>query len=119
MPFLFRWGPALAHAALIFWFSHQPDPPGADVGPDYMLHFFGYVLFGILVGWGATDRLQEPLMGKALGVWWLAAAGYGLLDEFHQSFIPGRTASGQDWLADAVGAFLGLALVKGFQGVRR
>lgn len=118
MPFLLRWGPALAQAALIFWFSHQPEPPGVDVGPDYVLHLLGYGFFGFLVGWGATDRMRNSLGPGALAGWWLGVATYGLLDEFHQSFVPGRTASGQDFLADAAGALLGLLLVKVCQGVR-
>ena len=35
------------------------------------------------------------------------AAVYGVSDELHQSFVPGRTADGADVVADAVGAVLG------------
>ncbi len=31
---------------------------------------------------------------------------YGLSDEWHQSFVPGRDASLGDWLADTIGAVL-------------
>jgi VanZ family protein len=39
----------------------------------------------------------------------LAAVLYGLSDEVHQSFIPGRDASVGDVVADALGALLGAA----------
>jgi VanZ family protein len=29
---------------------------------------------------------------------------YGASDEFHQRFVPGRTADVLDWLADSLGA---------------
>lgn len=31
---------------------------------------------------------------------------YGMLDEFHQSFVPNRTRDVYDWLADSAGALL-------------
>ena len=40
----------------------------------------------------------------------LLGAAYGVSDEFHQSFTPGREVSGLDVVADAVGAGLGAAL---------
>ena len=39
----------------------------------------------------------------------------GAADEIHQHFLPGRVAGLDDWLADAVGAGLGLILVKWFR----
>ena len=51
------------------------------------------------------------LRGKERGwtlrwaIWAIAiAAGYAALDEFHQSFVPSRTASPWDSLLDTVGA---------------
>jgi VanZ family protein len=39
------------------------------------------------------------------------AAAYGATDEFHQWFVPGRTADPADWLADVVGATIGVGVV--------
>ena len=41
----------------------------------------------------------------------LAIALYGLMDEVHQAFTPGRIADPLDWLADVVGALAVAALV--------
>ena len=32
---------------------------------------------------------------------------YGIIDEFHQSFTPGRDATISDWIADTLGALFG------------
>ena len=39
------------------------------------------------------------------------SALYGASDEFHQWFVPGRTADVYDWLADCSGAAVGVAVV--------
>ena len=58
-----------------------------------------------LVGWVAGPARQAR--------WALLAAGLGVLhgglDEYHQSFVPGRSASAMDVLVDSVGVTLGLA----------
>ncbi len=36
---------------------------------------------------------------------------YGLLDEIHQSFVPGRNSEFLDWVADSLGAAAGVLLV--------
>ena len=41
----------------------------------------------------------------------LLAIGYALSDEFHQSFVPARTASIYDCMIDSCGALIGLFIV--------
>ena len=41
----------------------------------------------------------------------LLAVGYGVTDEWHQSFVPGRTPELRDLLADAVGSTFGAGVV--------
>jgi VanZ family protein len=66
-------------------------------------HFTEYFIFSVL--------LLRAIRGDRRGwqlFWALAAlalaAGYSALDEFHQSFVPSRTASVWDSLLDTVGA---------------
>ena len=40
----------------------------------------------------------------------LFAMTYGLSDEFHQLFVPGRSAELYDALADTIGGFLGASI---------
>lgn len=41
---------------------------------------------------------------------WIGCALFAVSDEFHQSFVPSRTASGNDVLIDICGAFIGLTI---------
>jgi VanZ family protein len=41
----------------------------------------------------------------------LLAAAYALTDEFHQSFVPSRTASFRDSLIDSAGALIALSII--------
>jgi VanZ family protein len=91
----------------IFWASHQPTIPMPQSIPhlDKVLHFGAYAgLAGLLVlaiGPAALPGRQRFWLA------WGIACLYGLSDEFHQSFVPGRDVSALDWLADAVGALAG------------
>ena len=59
----------------------------------------------------ASLRPAPAWLGRAVGLAWTGAAAYAATDEFHQSFVPTRTASFGDVVIDACGAALGLALV--------
>jgi VanZ family protein len=68
--------------------------------------------------WISPDRWKR----RALGYFFLIAAiasVYGITDEFHQSFVPGRDANIWDWLADTIGACIGagLAVAAGKRGI--
>ncbi len=93
--------------ALIFVLSHQPTvtiPLGA---PDYVAHALGYAVLAALIvrafAGGEWARMSVSVILPAVVV----ATLYGVTDEWHQSFIPGRMASLSDLCADAVGAILG------------
>jgi len=101
------WGPAAGWAAVLFLLSAVP---GSDFGlsirhVDKLAHFGLYTVLGIALG---RVRLGVPQLPHAL----LIALGflYGLSDEFHQAFVPGRTPDVRDWLADALGVVVGYCL---------
>ena len=48
---------------------------------------------------------------KAFAISWLIATGYGALDEWHQSFVPGRAAAWTDAGIDSLGALAALLLI--------
>lgn len=74
-------------------------PDLAVPGLDKIVHVALYVPFGLLLA-RALGRGRAVL---AVGV----AVAFGATDELHQAFVPGRTPSLADLLADAVGATLG------------
>ena len=123
MPFLQRFvtrlGPGklalpVFYMGLITFLSHLPGSGKAGA-----LLFFGFevhVYFGNLLHvplyWGlalcwhvALENASMPTSRRMLFVIALAAA-FGVLDELHQTLVPGRTASWVDLLSDTFGALL-------------
>lgn len=74
---------------------------------DKLVHLALYAVLGATLAWGkrmsGTSWHHWALIG--LGV------GYGVLDELHQRFTPGRIPSASDAAADAVGVLAGYGLV--------
>ncbi len=65
-------------------------------------HFGAY---GILAFWWWRALSAGAVAGRAaLGLAFAVSVLYGLSDEFHQSFVPGRSARLLDALIDAAGA---------------
>ncbi len=106
--------PALAWAGLLFWLSSQSTLPSAVFlfdGIDKFFHAGAYGVLALLV-WLALPRgggrTRRVVLALAL------ASVYGVSDEVHQHWVPGRTTDVFDWLADTSGAALavgGLELV--------
>lgn len=104
--------------AAIFVASHQSVVVIPFGSPDYLAHGASYaVLAGLLVralAGGDLSNMRAQLILPAV----VLATLYGLSDEFHQSFIPGRLASVSDLVADSVGALVG-AVAATALGTRR
>ena len=83
---------------------------------DKLMHICAYFVLGFLV-MGAMRPSLHGYTANQLGVAIVLTGLYGLLDEFHQYFVPGRDASIADSLADFVGGVLGAGLL--FLLVRR
>jgi VanZ family protein len=108
---MFLWGPVVLMLVVIFGASSIPDLktlPGNI--SDKSGHSIGYAMLG-----GAILRALAG--GRLRGVTWsrgLAAIAlatlYGMTDEFHQLFVPGRSADRYDVLADCIGASIGSAI---------
>ncbi|MEX2503086.1 MAG: VanZ family protein [Trueperaceae bacterium] len=99
--------PALLWAAGIWWLSAQSDPPGSGLElpiahVDKLAHAS---LFGVLA---ALLRLAGAGPWRAVGL----ATAWGVIDEIHQMFVPGRTPELLDVVADATGALLAVAFVQ-------
>ena len=72
-------------------------------------HLAEYAVLAVLLhGWVRAGRWRHRSAGGAFLVV-VAAAAYALTDEFHQVFVPGRTASLYDCALDTLGAGAGLA----------
>jgi len=110
----------LGWAALIFIGSSFPNPPGASGGEwRYDLaHMVEYAVLGALAFLVVRSfRPSWPAMVVMVAAWTLAVL-YGMSDEFHQSFVPNRDANWLDVGFDALGAGLGIGLVRGIRAGR-
>ena len=105
--------------AVLYWLSSLP---GVPLSGDPALYAVFYWISPTL-----QNALHVPAYAALAGAWcwalraWLhgttavamvaggISVGYGVLDEWHQSFVPGRYASMTDVLLDALG--VGLALL--------
>ncbi|MFH1173233.1 MAG: VanZ family protein [bacterium] len=115
--FLSYYLPPLAMAVLIFTFSSIPGkdyPEMALGGHDYsnitnsIAHIIEYALFGFLT-LRAFDRAKSSRWFK-LSLCLALLLLFAWSDEYHQSFVPGREVSLEDWLMDIVGILTGLGL---------
>jgi VanZ family protein len=80
-------------------------------GGDKTAHLCEYAVLGFLLA-RALRRSRPSLGGGAVvALAALLGAAYGASDEFHQSFVPERTASLGDLAADGTGALLGALLL--------
>jgi VanZ family protein len=103
------------HTGRVLWKIVQVFFPGMSSGHFDTLHFlvrksahftsYGLLSFFAFFSWRATlprpERWTIRWCNLALLLTLLAAS----LDEFHQTFLPSRTASVRDVLLDMVGAF--------------
>lgn len=118
--FLWRWLPPLAWMALIFALSAQPTLPSAPAPLDVLLErVFHALTFGIL-GWlylrGLRGRIEPEIPLRVVS--WGLAFMYALSDEYHQTFVPGRSGTLTDLVVDALGA-AGAMLLNWWQARRR
>lgn len=108
---LWNWGPAVIWMAATFVVSHQSRVQIPFGAPDYIGHGVSYAVLGALLmpalAGGRLKGLRAALIVPAV----LIAGVYGVSDEFHQSFIPGRLASVSDIVADTIGAVVGAGIV--------
>jgi VanZ family protein len=93
---------------VIFYLSHQPTLPIPLRFPyqDKVMHFGAYFILASLLAHAIYPGSHKRRFALAL----LIASLYGVSDEIHQIFVPGRDASIFDWLADSIGAWVGAFL---------
>ena len=104
---VFGWGPAALWVAVLFLLSELQGTGGfLPAGTDKLVHGGLYLILGLSLAWG-RGRTGS---GVPVVILLLMGVGYGALDEWHQSFVPGRDVSVGDWVADSAGVMLGLLL---------
>lgn len=100
------WVPVFLYAGLIFYVSSIPgsDVPsiGIDLSPIHIPEFYilSYLLFRALRRNGTNKPLTSAIL--AIGI----STIYGMLDEIHQLFVPGRIFSVYDIFLNLIGSLI-------------
>lgn len=101
--------PLILYALLIFLLSSISQIEVPYLGFDWwdkVIHFVEYLVFGWLV-FRAMSTQPIALSGKWLYTTSiLVSVLFAASDEYHQSFVPGRSADWFDLLADTLGTFV-------------
>ncbi len=111
----YSWAAVCGWMLFIFLSSSVPgkDIPRLVPQQDVLYHGVIYAILGLF--------LYRALTRSVAGIPWpvlvvaatVVGTFFGASDEFHQTFVSGRTASLKDLVVDGIGTFLG-ACVKGF-----
>ncbi|MFM7544097.1 MAG: VanZ family protein [Ignavibacteria bacterium] len=108
--------PLLAASIGIFYFSSLPQPPFVLTSfqwQDKILHLSAYFAYGITIAL-ATHVHRSISPKKNMTLIGVIGGLYALSDEFHQSFVPGRTSEVGDIIADWIGVLLAIMLYRFF-----
>jgi VanZ family protein len=106
--------PAILWAVFILiltsWPTLTPPPLGFEA-QDKVYHFAAYLVFGLLLVRALSEGKMthypmDALLTATIGIL------FGIFDELHQSFIPGRSCDIFDAAADAVGILLALLVYR-------
>ncbi|HEX7087440.1 MAG TPA: VanZ family protein [Vicinamibacterales bacterium] len=116
----FLWTPPVLYAAAIFMFSAISDPPGlpGDVS-DKWQHALAYAGLTLLLIRAFAGGNWRGVTVRACVLSLVVAVLYGVTDELHQLFVPGRHADVMDLAADALGATAAAVLAGGWGRVVR
>ncbi|HXV64739.1 MAG TPA: VanZ family protein [Vicinamibacteria bacterium] len=103
------YGPLLLFMVLIFWTSSRSQPPLPIEAPDYVLHAGTFFILALLASRAFAFGLAKPAATWKLWAALAVSILFGLSDEWHQSYVPGRHVSLRDVAADSIGALLAVS----------
>ena len=90
--------------------SHIPGTTLVELGFcvwDKLAHAVVYLPLGLLVAMGVRREPVSLNRFPSVVISILIVFGFGLLDEIHQAFVPGRFATWSDVAADLIGGTVG------------
>ena len=95
---------SILYMAGLYWLS---DQPGVDAvppfpGADKVVHCILYFGLGTLLQLALNKRTVVFFLGVT----------YGILDEIHQLYVPGRSCDPWDMVADGAGILIGIFITE-------
>ncbi len=80
---------------------------------DKIKHFVAFAVLSGLLGLTLHFQGKKKKLAEKFGtITIVIVAIYGMLDEIHQYFIPGRYCEFWDFVADVLGGILGIVIIK-------
>ena len=116
-----RWLPSIAMMGAIFFFSSLPSSRIPHYGSLDLLikkggHAIGFGLLGLSYYFALPRRLSRIYRGMTA---FLMVVLFALSDEYHQSFVQGRTSSLTDVFIDTFGALVAISVAAGYSSNSR
>jgi len=105
----------LLYCLFIYWLSDQqslPAPMWFEF-QDKIYHAGAYFIMAAFVWRSFRHIINTPIVLALISI--LFCSLYGVSDEWHQSFVEGRSSDVMDWLADTSGAALAVVSLYVFQ----
>ena len=100
----------LAWALLIFGLSSIPnnfEPSESRIPADKIVHGFEFGVLALLMAWAFARSQRANVTVAHVAASLILSSAYGVSDEVHQYFVPGRDVTLGDFLADVIGAGVG------------
>ena len=99
----------------------KPDITGATLLLIHGLvrkgaHLFVYAVLAFLLTRALKNGTQLRQSVSLVAIAWLGSTMFAVLDEFHQFFVPSRSAAVGDVVIDSIGALLGAMIYWLFRG---
>lgn len=103
--------PAILYLAFTWLASAQTADAFPPIVSDKIAHVGEYGLLALLLVFAFTGFDAEKVGAVPLLAVFVLSVGWGILDEYHQSFVATREASFLDLVADGAGAGAAVSLV--------
>ena len=118
-PLLSLWIPVIAYMAMLFVFSSLSTLPSPPAGFSfYDAHIAAYAGLAALTARATGEGLRDVSWRAVLGAIVISSL-YGVSDEYHQMFVPGRSFEVLDMVADAIGSVAGASAVGAWSRIGR
>lgn len=116
---------ALVYAIAIFALSSITGEQMAEAPPplfphaDKVAHFLLYAGFGVVIYLAFSRAENERIRALAIPLTIIAGIVYGITDEAHQYFVPGREMDVIDMIVDSLGVLAALGGIVLFNKMRK
>lgn len=107
-----RWAPVVLWMGIVFFFSSLSRLGPLARAPDWITHPLEYAVGGACLCRALAGGGRRTVTARVAMMATLLATAYGVTDEYHQSFVPGRNSDPADVAKDLAGAAAGAVLYR-------